>query len=578
MKNVLKNIIAIVCALFESFFLWKITNISGNTIVYVILSMVMYSFIKNMLNKIEKRKCIFCFILALVFSLIEVFASSMNIYLDFDHLGKSMTIYFIGYIILIFFSLLFIIDIFSEIKNKIEKIEPKNIRIFNESRLAFFVYVALIIIAWMPYFFRYFPGLMTADSCAQVAQAIGRQPFSNHHPIFHTLIITFFVNFGKNIFGTINYGVAIYTLAQMILMAISFAFVMKYLAKKEVHFTVRILALLYYMFYPVNALFAVTMWKDVLFAGIVPLFVIMCNEIITDPKAFLSSIKKDILFILVAVLTCLLRNNGIYVVILTFIPVFFILRKYWKRTICVFIISILVFFIIKTAIFGIFNVKNGRTAEMLSIPLQQIARVEKYYRNELDENTLSRINNFFTIEHIGDKYNPVLSDEVKARLNDDYFNENKIEFIRLWGHLLVRYFQEYVESFIANSYGYYYPEASHWVANRTLEPNDMGIEQSPKIEGKVVSTIDSYIERREVPIISMCFSIGMAVWFIVICLWYGIYRREYKSIVMYVPIFILWLTIIASPVYCEYRYAYPIFTTLPIFFGMNFRNKMKGEE
>ena len=577
MKNELKKIIAIVCAIFEAFFLWKLTNISGNTIVYVVLTIIIYSFIRNILDKVDKRKYIFCFVLALLFTIIEVFVASMNTYLDFDHLSKSLIIDFIGYIILIFFSLLFIFDIFSTIKSKVEESEPKNIKIFNESRLSFFINMALVIIAWLPYFLRYFPGLMTLDSCIQVAQAIGRQPFSNHHPIFHTLIITFFVNIGKNVLGTINYGVAIYTLAQMIMMAISFAFVLKYLAKKNVHFSIRILALLYYMFYPINALYAVTMWKDVLFAGIVPLFIIMCNEIITNPKAFLSSFKKDILFILIAVLTGLLRNNGIYVVILTFIPMFFILRKYWKRTICVFTISILVFFIIKAAIFDIFKVKNGRVAEMLSIPLQQIARVEKYYRDELDENTMNRINNFFTIEHIGDQYNPILSDEVKARLNDEYFNENKLEFIRLWGHLLVRYFQEYVESFIANSYGYYYPEASSWVANRTLEPNDMGIEQSPKIEGKVVSIIDSYIEKREVPIISMFFSIGMAVWFIVICLWYRIYKRDYKSVVMYLPIFILWLTIIASPVYCEYRYAYPIFTTLPIFFGLNFKNKMKGE-
>ena len=30
------------------------------------------------------------------------------------------------------------------------------------------------------------------------------------------------------------------------------------------------------------------------------------------------------------------------------------------------------------------------------------------------------------------------------------------------------------------------------------------------------------------------------------------------------PIFALWLTTLASPVWCEYRYIYSIFTTLPI--------------
>ena len=32
-----------------------------------------------------------------------------------------------------------------------------------------------------------------------------------------------------------------------------------------------------------------------------------------------------------------------------------------------------------------------------------------------------------------------------------------------------------------------------------------------------------------------------------------------------IPIIILWLTNLASPVWCEYRYIYGMFTTMPIF-------------
>ena len=162
-------------------------------------------------------------------------------------------------------------------------------------------------------------------------------------------------------------------------------------------------------------------------------------------------------------------------------------------------------------------------------------------------------------------------------MNVDYFNSHKKEFISLWFRLLKQYFKTYVESFILNSYGYYYPEAKHWVANRTMEVNNMGIEQSPIIEGTFVTRIDSLIERREIPLSSMCFSIGMAVWLVITCCIYKVYDKDRKSIAMYIPIFILWLTIIASPVYCEYRYAYPIFTTLPIYLCLNFKSTMEGE-
>ena len=71
----------------------------------------------------------------------------------------------------------------------------------------------------------------------------------------------------------------------------------------------------------------------------------------------------------------------------------------------------------------------------------------------------------------------------------------------------------------------------------------------------------------------MFFSIGMAFWLIVISFGYEIYKKQYKSIVTYIIIFILWLTIVASPVFCEYRYAYPMFTALPLYISLNFVKK-----
>ena len=86
----------------------------------------------------------------------------------------------------------------------------------------------------------------------------------------------------------------------------------------------------------------------------------------------------------------------------------------------------------------------------------------------------------------------------------------------------------------------------------------------------MLSKIDSLIERRDIPLLSMCFSIGTAFWITVVCLGYKILQKEYKHIVSYLIIFILWLTIVASPVFCEYRYAYPMFTILPLYISLNF--------
>ena len=58
---------------------------------------------------------------------------------------------------------------------------------------------------------------------------------------------------------------------------------------------------------------------------------------------------------------------------------------------------------------------------------------------------------------------------------------------------------------------------------------------------------------------------------------YGILNKDYRGILIYLPILVLWLTIVASPVFCEYRYAYPLFTALPLYLGLNFIKKGKLE-
>lgn len=569
MKKVFRYIIVIIITAFSNFFLWKKLDIDGNNILYTIIAIMIFYFINDRLKNIDRRKYIITFLLAFVFSSIEVIGEQINNNFSIESISL---INYVGYFIFIFFTTLFVFDIFKINFNIFEN------RIDEKCNKNYIIYTILILICWMPYFFRYFPGLLTSDSCAQVAQAIGLTKLTNHHPIFHTGIISIFVNLGVNVFGNINYGVAIYTMVQMTIMAISFAYVLNYLYKNKVPFFIRIFALIYYMLYPINALFSVTMWKDILFAGIIPIFVIQCDKIVKMPDKFIKDKIKIIMFMVVSILVCYLRNNGVYIVFFTILFLFIIERKYWKKMGGIFAGTLIIFFITKNIIFGIFNVSEGNIGEMLSIPLQQIARVEKYHKENIDINTIYQINKFFNVENIGEKYNPVLSDPVKAEFKNDVFKENKVEFIKLWGKLFLRYPKDYIESFLSNSYGYYYPEAKHWVANRTMEANNMGLEQTPLIEGKIVSKIDSLIERRDIPIVSMFFSIGFAVWLTVICMAYMVYSKRYVNLVMFIPIFVLWLTIIASPVFCEYRYAYPIFTTLPIYICLCFRKNLKGEK
>ena len=577
MKKYKEKIIAMILSIIMVFFIWHNFLVSGNNTIFIFVLIASYFLIKNSIIIKNNRANIIASIIAIVFALIEIICKSINYDYTLNHiLDKWILINFIGYFTMNFIIIKGIynyLDIYNKEKKKKHSFK---IDFLNNNYYMFVCFFLLIVIAWIPYLLRYYPGIVTSDSYSQIEQAIGTLNLSDHHPIAHTAIISLCINVGLFIFKDINTSIALYSIVSMICMALFDSTVLLYLRKKNIHKSIIIGALLFYMFYPVNAMYSITMWKDILFSGIFPIFLILCNEVLFNTENFLKDRKNMVLFVIISFLVIVLRHNGLYVVILS-LPFFYIaLKKYWKKLSIIFIGIFLLTQIFNLFMFNILKVEKGSVGEMLSIPAQQIARVEKNHREELSEDLLNSINSIFITEKIGDYYEPYLSDPVKWRINMQYFEEKKIEFFKVWIKLFFKYPKDYIESFISNSYGYYYPEAFSSVVSRATMDHNMGIEQKPKIEGKIVEKIDSCIDRRDIPLNAMIYSIGMGFWITCICFGYKIYKKEYKYILLYLPIFVLWLTCIASPVFCEYRYAYPIFTSILLYISLNLTKEKEG--
>ncbi len=580
MKINSKKVISMTLSIIVMFFISHKYLEYGNSVLSIVLIFPIYYFLNNVIGAENKRKFTISIVIAILFSAMETIGNTINTDYTLNHLlDEWNVINFVGYTIIFWATISYLYGFLENInKNQIKSkfLKIKNIEILSTSKKSFFINVGLMILAWLPYFLKYCPGILTSDSIKQIEQIVGTAELSNHHPILHTGIISVFINAGTNIFDDINVGVALYTVFQMLAMAIMFAFVLKYMCKKNVPTIIRGITLLYYMFYPVHAIYSVTMWKDILFSGMIPIYVIFIMELLSDTDNYVKDYKKLVMFTIISLLVMFLRNNGVYIVLLTLPFIIIVSKKHWKKLITISGIIVVSFFSIKTVIFNVLDVKDGSVREMLSIPLQQIARVQKYHTNELDEATNKTINSYFKYDgNIGDKYCPTLSDPVKDLLDDEYFEQNKTEFIKLWGELLIPYFKDYVESFISNSYGYYYPEAVNWITCKDMEENRYGIKFSQLIDGKLISKISSLTDRRDIPMVSMCLSVGMAFWLILLSLGYEIYMNRYKNIVIYIPILVLWLTLIASPVFCEYRYAYSMFTILPLYIGTNLIEKAR---
>lgn len=578
MKKYKNNIISFVLASILVIFIWHSFLVSGNNVTYIFLFASCYLVIKHTLESktITKRKAIIVGIVAVLFTIIEIIGKSINTDFTLDHiLNKWLIVNFVGYFVMSGIVILWVYDIFENNRLQSENIkifgkDLSNFKLLKNEKFLVIVTIVLIFLAYLPFFLRYYPGIVTSDSYSQIEQMIGILEPEDHHPITHTAIIGIFANIGLKMFNNINTGIALYSIFSMLMMATFAAFVLKYLRKKKVPAFVQLIILLFYMFYPVNGMYSITMWKDILFSGIMPLFIIQNIELIFNTEEFLGKKRNMVAYVIIAIFTILLRHNGLYVVMLSLPFTFVVLRKHWKKVLIMFLSILVIYEAFNFVVFKILKVKKGSVGEMLSVPIQQIVRSVKNNYEDIDEETINKINEYFTVENAWEYYNPVLSDPVKFKFNNGYFEENKSEFISIWLKLFVKYPKDYIEAFISNSYGYYYPEARNSIVSRATMDHNMGIKQTPLIEGKWVEQIDSLTDVRDIPAFSFAFSIGAGFMLTVIALSYIIYKKKYKYILVYLPTFILWLTLIASPAYCEFRYAYPIFLALPVYIGMNF--------
>ena len=589
-KNYIKPIVIIVISIFVTFAMNMNMDyntainysFTGNSIFWVILFIMTYWLLKKVIEIKNKRLYICCAILAVIFASFEVIGNSIDTYLNLDGIlanniavCKSI-IKWLGYAIIIF-------TILAEIYSILDKKEffKGGCKWFTNNKRTFFLIWALIFITRIPYFLNYYPGVITADSMGQICQSLGIYDLTNHHPVFHTLFIGIAMNIGK-LLGNYNTGIAIYSIGQMIITSGIFSFAIYYMAKRNIDIKFRILTLLFYAFYPVHALYSMTMWKDIPFACAMLIFTIMMTEIAINREYFMKSKFKNILLTISMLLVILFRNNGVYVVIATIFFMFIFSFKDYKKLIVITCIILATYVIWKGPVFTLFNIKEGSTREALSIPLQQFARMTK--NDDLTDEERWRIYKYLPTDDLADLYYPKISDQVKNNFDNEAFANDKIGFVKLWIKLCLKYPRSAIEAFLCNSYGYWYPEAIHWVVGRevfeTNQEQEKALElaNTPIVELEEVEKFDSIIDRRDLPLNSMIYSIGFTFWVVMAMLIYTIYKKEYKLILIYIPVIVLWGTCLASPVFGEFRYIYSMFTCLPILLGIHFREKNKKGE
>ncbi len=434
-----------------------------------------------------------------------------------------------------------------------------------------------LLLCWLPVLLAVYPGFFVYDAQDEYLQVASRT-FSTHHPLVHVLLLGGIICAVHKVTDSYNLGIACYTVFQMILVSGGFTFLLSYLRKKKVSKTLRFISMLYFGLFPVIVMFTLCSAKDALFSTALLLLLICLLEMNLDSDGFFTS--KGWLLLIGASATgmMLLRNNGLYAFVFLIPFLAFYQKKYRKRVLIWAAISIAGCLLINGGLRVAFQADDSENQEILTVPIQQLARTYKYEPEVFSEEDVKTLHEILPEEALV-MYNARLSDPVKYRFRNDAFAADKSKYIKLWAKIGLKKPLSYINAWLMTSYGFWYPDtvinvyAGNSVFTFTYKDSsyfgyevELPGERDSKIPwlDEVYRRLSLEIEQEKVPIVSMLFSPGGLFWLFAFVFSYMLYRKNYHILMPCIMVLAVWLTVILGPTYLP-RYVLIFWFGLPLF-------------
>lgn len=422
-------------------------------------------------------------------------------------------------------------------------------------------------------FMSKYPGNLTVDSISQIGQILSGV-YSNHHPFYHTMVIKLFMSIGL-VWGDINTAVAVYSTFQVIFMSCCFSFVVVTLYQMNICVKKIIICVLWYVMMPFHIMYSFTMWKDIMFSGMFAVFVVAVYRNLKNIGK--NQLLNTILAAVGSIGICLLRSNGWFAYLLSFLCFVFLFRRDKKRISVMFAMILVFTFILKHGVLEYLNVSQPDTIEALSVPAQQIARVVTDC-NDLTNEQRELLNQIIDVDAISSAYRVRISNPIKNLIrekdNQDYIAEHKGEYIKLYLELGLRHPHKYIEAWIDQTRGYWNGGYRYWRWLDGVSENEFGIES--RVSSK---TVDKFLDYylwiySENAALQIFLCIGFHVWLTVLLGYISLIRKDKAAFFIIIPILAIVVSLmVATPVFAEFRYIYALFCSVPFYIFASFAER-----
>ena len=441
------------------------------------------------------------------------------------------------------------------------------------------VFLCAVGSTWLIYliylFLVTYPGSVSGDSVWQIIQGYNNS-YQNNHPVWHTLMIKVLMQMGGSIFGNSNAAVATYSAVQGLFLACCFGYAVVTLYQIGVPCFWIVVSYFIYTCMPYNITYSATMWKDVPFGASMLLFVVALFRIVRD----VGEKKKWNYMILFAggLGVCTMRTNGLAALFAASIVMVPLLWKGNKKVIYSLSAILVAGWVLTNPVFMLMNVGETPFVEVLSIPAQQLSRVITY-GGELTEYESEMLGKVVDLDEIPLIYDELVADPIKDEIlltDPDYLRAHISEYGKIWIKVGLRYPGEYLKAWIEQTKGYWNGGYDYYIYAEYVSDNEFGIYMVPQ-RNIVFKLVKAYFTfSRETVIFEPLQSIGLHVWMLVI-LWLTNVLHRRKEALLFAPCFIIIAGLmLGAPVYSQFRYAYPVFTSIPFLAPVTFFSEKKN--
>lgn len=451
---------------------------------------------------------------------------------------------------------------------------------------------------WFLGYLAMFPGVYTTDSPYWYYEFANKSvPISTTWSPIYAGLFYFFVESGRNLFGSWDIGFAIFTFLQMCIVLFAVFRILEFLNQYLGNAAV-VGGALFFAFVPTHVILSVSSAQDPLFAACFANCLIHLIKLSLEKTKYASSKKNLIAFTFWLISMCLLRRNGIYAMAILILGSFLFGKHLRKPLLNLLIVAFIAVQAIQGFGYTTLGIQTGSTSPLrikafLSLPLQQMAYT--YNRGEIPDDLKNRMELYLSADD-WQFYQTGISDQVMSRLNAKYAQEHLPDFINLYCEVGDCDPNGYFQGALLQTYGLWfpgkdYPDSATWhpyidfqsysyvgfhgtdfILKRTslFPPYNQALAWLFG-EGE---TLDGYgghlfMAFSDIPVLSVLCKAGTYTWLLLYAACYAVYRRWYGALVILSFPVGIWISVFLSPV-IMYRYVAPIIFSAPLIVAVLF--------